>query len=168
MKCPVCGGKVAPRNQFCANCGKPLPQQPAEAKAKNSQPAPSRNKHYFVIGGVAVGVFAVIALLLVLLPSKEKRKTVPRPTNLGAELTPGQSRTTEEEIGSNTVYGEVVSMQRGQITVRGLKTGKEYTVYVGRRTNYAPRRYPTVGEKIRVLFIYDRGYMKATQVEIQP
>jgi hypothetical protein len=168
MKCPACGGKVARHNQFCATCGKPLAEQPAEANAKSPRPAPSPKKNYYVLGGVLVGVLVVIALLFAMLPSKEKRKQVSKPADLGAELTPGQPKTSGEEIGSNTVLGEVVSLQRGQITVRSLTTGKAYTVYVGRRTFYTPRRYPSVGEKIKVLYIYDRGYMKATQVEMQP
>jgi hypothetical protein len=41
-------------------------------------------------------------------------------------------------------------------------------VYVGRRTRYEPRRYPAVGEQVKVLYIDDRGYLKATQVLMQP
>jgi hypothetical protein len=167
MKCPACGEEVTPHNRFCANCGKPLSQQPAEAKSESRLPASSPHKQYFVIVGAVVGLIVIIALLLALLTSKEK-KSVPRPTNLGAELTPEQQKTDVEEIGSNAAYGEVISLQKGQITVRSLTAGKEYTFYVGRRTYYTPRRYPAVGEKIKVLYTYDRGYMKATQVEIQP
>jgi hypothetical protein len=78
-----------------------------------------------------------------------------------------QLRRNGEEIGPNAIYGKVVSIQRGVITIQSLHTGKVYTVYVGRRTYYYPRRYPSVGEKIKVVYIYDRGYMKATQVQIQ-
>jgi uncharacterized membrane protein YvbJ len=111
MKCPTCGEKVTKHNPFCANCGKPRSQQPAEAKSEGQLPAPSPHKQYFVIVGAVVGLIIIIALLLVLLPSKEKRKSVPRPTNLGAELRPEQPKTDVEKIGSNAAYGEVISLQ---------------------------------------------------------
>jgi hypothetical protein len=62
----------------------------------------------------------------------------------------------------------VISLQRGSITIQTLAERKEYTLYVGRRTHYEPPRYPAIGEKIEVLYIDDQGYMKATQVQIQP
>jgi hypothetical protein len=113
-------------------------------------------------------VIIIIALLLIILPAGKKRKPVPRPTNLGAKLTPGQLSKRTEEVGANVIYGQVISLQRGSITIQSLTDGKAYTLYVGRRTNYSPRRYPSVGEKVKVLYIDDRGYMKATQVQMQP
>lgn len=76
-----------------------------------------------------------------------------------------------KEVGPREVQGEVLSIQtdvfhRGTIVVTSDQTGKTYTFYVGRRTKYYPARYPTVGETIKVLYIYDRGYLKATRVEI--
>lgn len=68
----------------------------------------------------------------------------------------------------NIIHGEVLSIRRGVITVRRLSNGEEYTVYVGRRTSYVPRRYPYLGEKVIVTYIVDLGYLKATLVEIQP
>jgi hypothetical protein len=78
---------------------------------------------------------------------------------------------TGKEIGPNEVQGKVLSVQghgfgRGTIEVKSDQTGKAYTFYVGRNTAYYPRRYPTSGETIRVLYIDDRGYLKATRVEI--
>jgi hypothetical protein len=168
MKCSTCGNEIAPNGQFCSNCGDRIARQPARAKSKTLPLSHLSHKPLIAAGGVLVGLTIIIVLLLTILPVRGKRQAVPKPTNLGAGLTPGQPRTSTEEIGPNAVYGEVVSLQRGQITVQSLTTRKVYTVYVGRRTYYAPRRSPSVGEKIKVLYIYDRGYMKATQVEIQP
>jgi hypothetical protein len=76
-----------------------------------------------------------------------------------------------KEIGPNEVQGKVLSVQghgfgRGTIEVKSNQTARVYTFYVGRNTAYYPRRYPTSGETIRVLYIDDRGYLKATRVEI--
>jgi hypothetical protein len=76
------------------------------------------------------------------------------------------------EVGPNTVQGKVLSIQghgfgRGTIEVKSDNTGNVYTFYVGSRTAYYPRRYPYVGERVRVQYINDRGYLKATSVEIR-
>jgi hypothetical protein len=76
-----------------------------------------------------------------------------------------------KEIGPNEVQGKVLSIEtnafrRGTIAVKSDQTGENYTFYVGSRTAYYPRRYPAVGETIRVFYINDRGYLKATRVEI--
>jgi hypothetical protein len=76
------------------------------------------------------------------------------------------------EVGPNTVQGKVLSIQghgfgRGTIEVKSDHTGKVYTFYVGKRTAYYPRRYPGIGETIRVQYVHDRGYLKATRVEIR-
>jgi hypothetical protein len=75
------------------------------------------------------------------------------------------------EIGPNTVEGKVVSIQtnvfrRGVIEVKSDQTGETYTFYVGSMTAYYPHRYPYVGETIKVVYINDRGYLKATSVEV--
>jgi hypothetical protein len=75
------------------------------------------------------------------------------------------------EIGPNEVQGKVVSIEtnafrRGTIGVTSDQTGESYTFYVGSRTAYYPRRYPSIGETIRVHYVNDRGYLKATRVEI--
>jgi hypothetical protein len=125
-------------------------------------------KHLRAGKGILVGVIIVIALLLIILLAGKKREPVPRPTNLGAELTPWQPGEGMAASGTNVVYGHVISLQRGSITIQSLTDGKAYTLYVGRRTNYSPRPYPSVGDKVKVLYIDDRGYMKATQVQIGP
>jgi hypothetical protein len=77
----------------------------------------------------------------------------------------------EKEIGPNAVKGKVVSIEtnvfrKGVIVVKSDQSGENYTFYVGNRTEYYPRRYPSIGETIKVHYINDRGYLKATRVEI--
>jgi hypothetical protein len=76
-----------------------------------------------------------------------------------------------KEIGPNEVRGKVLSIQghgfgRGTIEVKSGRTGKVYTFYVGKKTIYYPHRYPAIGETIRVRYVNDQGYLKATLVEI--
>jgi len=168
MRCTACGNKIQPHDRFCGKCGDRIAQQPAATKAKTPLFARLSPKQLRAGGGVLAGVIIVTALLLIILPAGKKRKPVPRPTNLGAELTPWQSSKDTAETGANVIYGQVISLQRGSITIQSLTDRKAYTLYVGRRTNYSPLRYPTVGDKVKVLYIDDRGYMKATQVQMQP
>jgi hypothetical protein len=169
MRCPRCGDKIARRDRFCGTCGDRLAQQSVAAKVKKPLFARLSPKQLRVAGVVLAGMLAIIALLLIIFPGGGKRKSVPRPTNLGAELTPWEAHPGTAEIGTKAIYGKVLSAQRGSITIQGIPEGKAYTVYVGRRTSYEPRRYPAVGERVKVLYIIDdRGYMKATQVQIQP
>jgi hypothetical protein len=137
------------------------------AKGKRPLFARLTSKQLGVAGGVLAGL-VVICLLLLILPSREKRKSVPRPTNLGADITVRQPRKGTPEIGANAIYGKVTSLQRGSITIQSIPEGRAYTVYVGRRTRYDPPRYPAIGEKVKVLYLDDRGSLKATQVQIQP
>jgi hypothetical protein len=75
------------------------------------------------------------------------------------------------EISSNAVSGKVTSIRVGPvrkaIRVKSFATGKVYTFYVGWRTKFSPNRWPTSGEKVKVYYIYDKGYLKATRVSIQ-
>jgi hypothetical protein len=76
-----------------------------------------------------------------------------------------------KEIGPNTVQGKVLSIltgafRKGTIEVKSDQTGETYTFYVGNRTAYYPYRYPVIGETIKVIYVNDRGYLKATSVEI--
>ncbi|MCJ7664964.1 MAG: DUF3592 domain-containing protein, partial [Desulfobacterales bacterium] len=75
------------------------------------------------------------------------------------------------ELGPNTVQGKVLSIQtnawrRGTMEVKSDHTGRIYTFYLGSRTDYHPYRYPYIGERVRVRYLNDRGYLKATRVEI--
>jgi hypothetical protein len=74
-----------------------------------------------------------------------------------------------------TIYvsvGRVVAIQtniarRGVMEVKSNRTGEIYKFYLGNRTAYYPRRYPYIGETVKVHYYNDRGYFKATRVEIQ-
>jgi hypothetical protein len=74
-----------------------------------------------------------------------------------------------------TIYvsvGKVVAIQtnvarRGIMDVKSNRTGEVYRFYLGNRTAYYPHRYPYIGETVKVHYYDDRGYLKATSVEIQ-
>jgi hypothetical protein len=74
------------------------------------------------------------------------------------------------EIASNAVYGKVTSIRVGAvrkvIRVKSFATGKTYTFYVGWRTKFSPDRWPSSGQKVKVYYFYDRGYLKATRVRL--
>ena len=105
--------------------------------------------------------WAIVIIITILFPMGiSMRSTFPTPTVSWAD-----------EIGSNEVQGKVVTIQtnvfrKGTIVVKSDQTGKTYTFYVGRRTIYVPHRYPSVQETVKVKYIDDRGFLKATRVEI--
>lgn len=81
------------------------------------------------------------------------------------------SRATAKELDPNVVQGKVISIitrvwRRGVMDVKSDLSGKVYTFYLGKRTAYSPYRYPAVGERVRVHYVNDRGYLKAIRVEI--
>jgi uncharacterized integral membrane protein len=84
-----------------------------------------------------------------------------------------QNRWFGGEVGRNAVYGKVTSAAiglagRGTIHVQSFNTGKIYTFYTGVRTDYNIRgRYPYVGEKVKVSYVNDQGYLKATYISIR-
>ena len=77
--------------------------------------------------------------------------------------------------GAATIYvsvGKVVAIQtnafrKGIMDVKSNRTGEVYKFYLGNRTAYYPHRYPYIGETVKVHYYNDRGYLKATSVEIQ-
>jgi uncharacterized protein YxeA len=76
------------------------------------------------------------------------------------------------EVGSHKVEGKVTSTAiglagRGTINVQSYNTGKVYTFYTGVRTDYNVRRYPVAGDTVRVSYIVDQGYRKATYIRIR-
>lgn len=77
------------------------------------------------------------------------------------------------EAGRNAVSGQVTSAAigaagRGTIHVQSFNTGKVYTFYTGVRTDYNIRgRYPVAGDSVKVYYVNDRGYLKATYVRIR-
>jgi hypothetical protein len=84
-----------------------------------------------------------------------------------------QNRWFGGEVGPHAVYGKVTSAAigvagRGTIHVQSFNTGKIYTFYTGVRTDYNIRgRYPYVGEKVKVSYVNDQGYLKATYISIR-
>ncbi|OGP52833.1 MAG: hypothetical protein A2Y65_07935 [Deltaproteobacteria bacterium RBG_13_52_11] len=76
------------------------------------------------------------------------------------------------EVARNAVYGKVTSVAigalgRGTIHVQSFNTGKIYTFYTGVRTDYNIRRYPYAGDRAKVYYVNDQGYLKATYVRIR-
>jgi uncharacterized protein YxeA len=76
------------------------------------------------------------------------------------------------EVGYHKVEGKVTSVAiglagRGTINVQSYNTGKVYTFYTGVRTDYNIRRYPVAGDSVRVSYIVDEGYRKATYIRIR-
>lgn len=122
-------------------------------KSKGLRLSRQSKRQILITGAVVVGIILIIALLLKTHPAGVKKKA-------------------GKEIGRNAVYGKVIgvnvgSTPRGTIRVKSLNTGKVYTFYLGWRTKYYPSRYPYVGEKVKVYYVYDRGYLKATRVKIR-
>lgn len=101
---------------------------------------------------------AVVVAVLILLAFMQKTTYV-------------QKKFYKGEIARNAVYGKVTSIHAGParkaIRVRSFNTGKVYTFYVGWRTRFSPDRWPSSGERVKVYYVYDRGYLKATRVYIR-
>jgi len=109
-------------------------------------------KQILTVAAIVVGILILVALL--------KGPHYVRVTYYGGE------------VGRNAVYGKVTSVAigaagRGTIHVQSYNTGKAYTFYTGVRTDYNIRRYPVSGERAKVYYINDRGYLKATYVRIR-
>ena len=75
------------------------------------------------------------------------------------------------EIGSAQQYltyvGKVVSIHRGTLSVKGEK-GEIVHFAVGRRTVYVPSGYPAVGQRVKVSYLFQKGYNVGYRVEILP
>jgi hypothetical protein len=122
MLCPRCSSKIAPDDRFCGKCGHRLDRQPAGLRSQIPRlPRLSPNR-LRIAGGILAGVI-IIALMLIILPLGKKRKPVPRPSNLGAELTDGRSSKRAEEVGARVIYGRMTSLRRGSMTIRSLTDG---------------------------------------------
>ncbi len=63
--------------------------------------------------------------------------------------------------------GKVVSLSSEFISVQGSRGDVMY-FRVGRNTIYVPAHLPAVGERVKVLYFFKRGYNVAQQVEILP
>ena len=165
MKCPKCGKRTPATLSACKHCGKHLPRQKKEVLPTTARRA-GLSPRQLLIAGV-VGLSILIALLIAILSTSEKRKEVSR---LDQEIRIERSKD-GREIASNAVLGRVIALRlrpnrRGTMAVRSLHTGKEYTFSVGWRTSYHPRRYPLIGEQVKVYYLFDKGLLEATQVVI--
>ncbi|OGP52830.1 MAG: hypothetical protein A2Y65_07920 [Deltaproteobacteria bacterium RBG_13_52_11] len=172
MKCSQCGKRVPSTVRFCKHCGKRIEQSKKKKEAQTRPPLLSQlsQRKLLMAGAGVVGILILIALLQTLLPIGGKRKQVAKPEQLGQEIIIERSKV-GREIASNAVYGNVIAAhmrenRRGTITVQSLHTGTIYTLSVGWRTSYHPRRYPSIGERVKVYYLYDKGLMEATQVTI--
>jgi hypothetical protein len=98
--------------------------------------------------------------------------TILFPMGIGMRSTfPTPSVAWADEIGPDEIQGKVINIytnvfRKGTIVVKSDQTAKTYTFYVGRKTIYVPQRYPSVQETVKVKYIDDRGFLKATRVEI--
>ena len=165
MKCPKCGKRTPALLATCKHCGKHIP-----LRKKGATPRPpllaGLSPRQLLIAGV-VGLSILVALLLAILSVGEKRKEVSRRDQ---EIRIERSKD-GREIATNAVLGRVIALRlranrRGAMAVGSLHTGKEYTFFVGWRTSYHPRRYPAIGEQVKVYYLFDKGLLEATQVVI--
>ena len=68
-----------------------------------------------------------------------------------------------------TLTGTVVAIEGGARKWLEVKSDTDETVVnfrIGRNTVYVPQRYPNIGEKVRILYITDKGVNIATKVLI--
>jgi hypothetical protein len=82
----------------------------------------------------------------------------------GLETTLAQETSTFEGSVAGITTG---AFARGMITVKGDK-GEVLNFAVGRKTIYVPKRYPGVGERVKITYSLARGQNVAYQVEILP
>ncbi len=83
-------------------------------------------------------------------------------------LTVANARTATIYVSIGKVVAiETNAFRRGFMDVKSNRTGEIYKFYLGNRTAYYPHRYPSIGETVKVHYYNDRGYLKATRVEIQ-
>ena len=169
MKCPTCGKRIPSTDRVCKHCGKRLSRLKKGAKPPASHRAQLPTNKLLIAG--IVGVIILIAFLLIIIPGGGKREAGTRLERSGEEISIERGKTSRE-IASNAVYGKVMAThiratRRGTITVQSLYTGKVYTFYMGWHTSYHPQRYPSIGERVKVYHLYNKGLMKATQVTIE-
>lgn len=165
MKCPKCGKRTSALLGACRHCGKRLPGQKKQALQTPAR-LPGLPQRQLLIAG-AIGLSLLAALLIAILNIGEKRRSI---TWRDQEIRIERIRE-GREIAANAVWGRVIAHRlrenrRGTMAVRSLHTGKEYTFFVGWRTSYHPRRYPAMGEQVKVYYLFDKGLMEATQVVI--
>jgi hypothetical protein len=112
----------------------------------------------------------IIAAHLMFPPHQRQERQVGRAERIGQEITI-ERRLASRETAPNAVFGKVMIADIGEngegtITVKSLHTDRIHTFSVGRQTSYHPRRYPSIGERVKVYFLAEEDVMKATQVTI--
>lgn len=167
MNCPKCGKRIPATTRLCKHCGKRIHQPKKGAKPKTPPRAQLSQRQLLM---AAAGILIFIALLLTVLPQGEKRKEQVSSARIGQEISIERGKA-GGEIASNAVYGELIAShiratRAGTITIKSLHTGTVYTFSVGWHTSYHPRRYPAIGERVKVYHLRDEGLRKATQVII--
>jgi hypothetical protein len=68
-----------------------------------------------------------------------------------------------------TLTGSVTGIRGGTrkwLEVKSEKDGDTINFRIGRKTVYVPRRYPNIGENVRVTYIVEKGVSIATKVLI--
>ncbi len=68
-----------------------------------------------------------------------------------------------------TLTGTVVAIEgsaRKWLEVKSDADGEVVNFRIGRNTTYVPQRFPSIGEKVRVLYFTDKGVNIATKVLI--
>lgn len=166
MNCPKCGKRVPATARLCKHCGKRI-RQPKKGTKQKTPPRAQLSQRQLLM---AAGLLIFIALLLAVLPDGRQQKQALRPERIGEEISIERGKA-GGEIASNAVCGELIAShiraaRAGTITVRSLHTGTVYSFSVGWHTSYHPRRYPAIGERVKVYHLRDKGLMKATQVII--
>ncbi len=68
-----------------------------------------------------------------------------------------------------TLTGTVVAIEGGArkwLEVKSDSDGEVVNFRIGRNTTYVPQRFPSIGEKVRILYFTDKGVNIATKVLI--
>ncbi len=129
------------------------PRRAARRTRKKGLGLNKSQKKVLTVVAIVVGILILLALL--------KGPYYVRTTYYGGE------------VGRNAVSGQVTSADigaagRGTIHVQSYHTGKIYTFYTGVRTDYNVRgRYPARGDSVKVYYVNDRGYLKATYIRLR-
>ena len=169
MKCPTCGKTIPFGTHVCKQCGTRIPRPKRVAQQKTfffSRLSPRQLR----IAGVGVMGILIIAVHLMSSPHKRQERQVGRPERLSQEITIERHQA-NRETAPNAVFGKVLTAdigenRQGTIMVKSLHTGEIYTFSVGWQTSYHPRRYPSIGERVKIYYRYEEDVMKATQVTI--
>jgi len=172
MKCPACGKRTLANIGVCKFCGAGMPP-----RMRMSRWLAPRSLITFLAGLSLEGRFtaglvllALLCFILVFIVLPGRRFRAADPKLLGHQIAI-EKITAGKEIGAHAVFGRLIGSHRqetgaGTITVKSLNTGEIYTFSIGGYTSYHPRRYPALGEEVKVYYHTDEEVVKATQVQI--